>query len=318
MNDIFNVIIIGSGPAAYTAAIYCARSLLQPLVITGQKYGGLLMQTTDVENFPGFPDGVKGPDLMRLFHTQAENFGTLFEIDDVIDVNTDIRPFKITTHKGNTFLSHSIIIATGSSPMWLDAEGERDLRGYGISTCATCDGSFFMDEDIVVVGGGDSAMEEAIFLTRFAKSVTIVHRQNSFRASKIMLERARNNPKITFKTPFIITKWLTDYTSKLNGALLLNTESPHNTETIECSGAFIAIGHKTNINFLKNKINTNSNGYITKYNDSTQTSIQGIFVAGDVSDPIYKQAITASAEGCKAAIDVDKFLQKCQSHKTCG
>jgi thioredoxin-disulfide reductase len=305
----YKIIIIGSGPAAYTAAIYCARALLKPLVITGQKFGGLLMQTTEVENFPGFPDGIQGPELMQLLHLQAENHGASFEIDDVTGIYTHVKPFEVVTHYGKVFKCHSIIIATGSSPNWLNAEGENELRGYGISTCATCDGSFFKNEEIVVVGGGDSCMEEALFLTRFAKKVTIIHRKNEFRASKIMLERAQNNEHIAFKTPFIVKKWNTDYTAKLCGAVLQNTEDGQE-ETISCTGGFIAIGHKPNTSFIFGSIETDSNGYILKKNGTTSTSIPGIFVAGDVSDPVYKQAITASAEGCKAAIDVERYLEK--------
>lgn len=308
-DDVRKVVIIGSGPAAYTAGIYTGRALLNPLIITGQKFGGLLVTTTEVENFPGFPDGVNGVDLISRMHDQCLNFGCDFEIDDVVDIDCKMKPFVIKTCSGKIYRSHTVIISTGSSPMWLNAENEGDLRGYGVSTCATCDGSFFKNEEIVVVGGGDSCMEEALYLTRFAKMVTVVHRRHEFKATKIMVERARNHEKIRFKTPFVVEKWLTDYTGKLCGAEMRNTETS-DMEMMSCSGAFIAIGHKTNTSFLKGQIETDVNGYLIKKGNSNATSVEGIFVAGDVADPVYKQAITAAGDGCKAAIDTERYLEK--------
>jgi thioredoxin reductase (NADPH) len=312
MFEIKNVVIIGSGPAGYTAAIYTARAMLKPLLITGNMKGGQLITTSDIENFPGYVNGIEGPKMMEELHQQAERFGTEYlDNEMVISVETSEKPFKIkTTNK--EILTHSIIIATGASSIWLNAENESFLRSNGISTCATCDGAFFKGEDLIVVGGGDSAMEEAIFLTRYANKVTIVHRREEFRASKIMLERAKSNSKIEFKTNFNVKKWLVNEQKELIGALVENSKIVDETETIDCTGAFIAIGHNPNTNFIKDQIETNKNGYIINKNNSMMTSVSGIFSCGDVceSSQSYKQAITAAGEGCRAAMDCEKWLEE--------
>ena len=308
--DIKNVVIIGSGPAGYTAAIYSARAMLKPLLITGNMKGGQLMTTTDIENYPGYIRGIEGPKMMNDLHEQAKRFGTEYLENNVESIETNEKPFKIKLENDKIIFSHSIIIATGASSIWLNAENESSLRSNGISTCATCDGAFFKDEDIIVVGGGDSAMEEATFLTRYANKVTIIHRRDEFRASKIMLERAKNNPKIEWKTNFTVKKWLLDDNKELCGALLENTKD-NNIENINFTGAFISIGHTPNTKFLKGNIETNKAGYIVN-KIHTMTSIPGIFSCGDVceSSQRYKQAITASGDGCKAAMDCEKWLEE--------
>ena len=302
MQSIEKVIIIGSGPAGYTAAIYTARAMLQPVMITGPSKGGQLITTTDVENFPGYPKGVMGPALMEDLEKQAVKFGTKIIHDYVKEVNMSSRPFKVVCNSGSLY-AYSLIIATGAEARWLNAKGEKSLRSNGISTCATCDGAFFRDEELLVIGGGDSAMEEAIFLTRYASKVTIVHRRDVFRASKIMLERARDNKKISWKKA-TIKEWLTR-DSQLIGALL------DSKEKIPCGGAFIAIGHDPSTDFLKGSLETDDDGYLL-YVVNTSTSIPGVFACGDVcaSSKRYKQAITASAEGCKAAMDCEKWLEE--------
>lgn len=304
---IHKVIIIGSGPAGYTAAIYCARAMLNPILITGYSTGGQLMTTTDVENFPGYPDGVSGPKLMENLHSQASRFGTSFISDDVKYIDCKSRPFSITLCNETVLLAHSVIIATGAKALWTELDGEQNIRSRGLSTCAVCDGAFFNNEHLIVIGGGDSAMEEANFLTKYASKVTIVHRREDFRASKIMLERARKNPKIEWITNAIVKKWLTNTEGNLNGAIL----SVNGTEekTIDCGGSFIAIGHKPVTDFLNGQVELDENGYIV-LKEHTMTSIPGIFACGDVADKRYKQAITASSSGCKAAIDCEKWLEE--------
>jgi len=311
MTDIKKVVIIGSGPAGYTAAIYAARAMLEPLLITGPLPGGQLMTTTDVENFPGYPNSVQGPQMMTDMQNQAITFGTktLCSFVSEFSQNED-KTFTITLSNKETILTHSIIIASGASALWLNAEGEEPLRSHGISTCATCDGSFFKNEELLVVGGGDSAMEEATFLTRYASKVTIITRRHEMRASKIMVEKAEKNPKIEWKKGFVVQKWLTNDSGDLRGALLKSTQDD-TEEEISCGGAFIAIGHKPNTDFLNGKIETNSEGYIV-LKENTMTSISGIFACGDIceSSMRYKQAITAAGEGCKAAMDCEKWLEE--------
>jgi len=303
-----NVIIIGSGPAGYTAAIYCSRNMLKPLMITGSVYGGQLINTTDVENFPGYVEGVTGPEMMKQLHDQAERFGTEYVVGDVNSVDFSTQPLKVTMQNTTKYLTRSVIIATGAKARWLNAEGEAELRSRGISSCATCDGAFFKGEELLVIGGGDSCMEEATFLTRYAKKVTIVHRRDEFRASKIMLERAQKNNKIKWKTGYIVKEWLLDDKGELRGALLQNTKGGED-ETIKCGGSFIAIGHVPATQFLGSAIELDKDGYIVQ-KERTLTSVNGVFSCGDVSDRIYKQAITASGFGAAAALDCTRWLEE--------
>lgn len=300
-----NVIIIGSGPAGYTAGLYSARALLKPLMFAGYMSGGQLMLTSDIENFPGYPKGIGGPEMMLELREQAERFGLEVQDKNVEKVDFSERPYRVWV-EGKEFRSESIIICTGAESIWLGVEGEDAQKGRGISTCATCDGAFFREEEVIVVGGGDSAMEEATFLTRFAKKVTIVHRRDVFRASKVMYERAANHPKIEIKTHRIVKSWLSD-DNGLTGAVL---EDPRDnaTETVECTGAFIAIGHKPITDFLESQVETDDNGYIL-HKKNTMTSVEGVFAAGDVVDTRYRQAITAAGMGCQAAIDAEKWLE---------
>tara|TARA_B110000967_G_scaffold191023_1_gene216276 strand:+ start:8276 stop:9205 length:930 start_codon:yes stop_codon:yes gene_type:complete len=304
-DNIRNVIIIGSGPAGYTAGLYTARALLDPLMFAGYMSGGQLMLTSDIENFPGYPEGIGGPEMMLQLREQAEKFGLEVEDKNVEKVNFSEWPFKVWV-EGEIFQSKSIIICTGAESIWLGAEGEEEQKGRGISTCATCDGAFFRDEEVLVIGGGDSAMEEATFLTRFASKVTIIHRSDNFKASKVMYERAFNNPKIEIKTFKSIKSWNSDEKG-LSGAILEDTRSGE-IEEIYCSGAFIAIGHKPITKFLEGQIEIDETGYILA-KEHTMTNIQGVFAAGDVVDTRYRQAITAAGMGCQAAMDAEKWLE---------
>ena len=301
----YKVIIIGSGCAGLTAAVYAARADLKPLVIDGHEPGGQLSLTTMVENFPGFPDGILGPELIENIRKQAQRFGAEFRTGAISKVDLSARPFKLTV--GNDILEcEALIVASGASARTLGLPSERELLGHGLSTCATCDGYFFRDKEIVVVGGGDSAMEEATFLTKFAKHVTIIHRRDEFRASKIMLDRAKSNPKIKFLTPFVV--------EELNDAAKKNLESIHlrNTTTGEASvlkidGVFLGIGHDPNTEVLKGQLDMNSEGYLI-VKDGSRTNVEGVFAAGDVHDHVYRQAITAAGAGCMAALDAEHFL----------
>ncbi len=304
-DNIRNVIIIGSGPAGYTAGLYTARALLDPLMFAGYMSGGQLMLTSDIENFPGYPEGIGGPEMMLQLREQAEKFGLEVEDKNVEKVNFSERPFKVWV-EGEIFQSKSIIICTGAESIWLGAEGEEEQKGRGISTCATCDGAFFRDEEVLVIGGGDSAMEEATFLTRFASKVTIIHRSDNFKASKVMYERAFNNPKIEIKTFKSIKSWNSDEKG-LSGAILEDTRSGE-IEEIYCAGAFIAIGHKPITKFLEGQIEIDETGYILA-KEHTMTNIHGVFAAGDVVDTRYRQAITAAGMGCQAAMDAEKWLE---------
>ena len=302
------VIIIGSGPAGLTAAIYAARANLKPLVFEGVQPGGQLTITTDVENYPGFPEGILGPELMDKFRKQAQEFGaeTLFENVDKVDFNS--KPFKL--HVGEKeYEAESVIISTGASAKLLGLESESKLMGFGVSACATCDGFFFKEKDILVVGGGDSAMEEATYLTKFASSVTIVHRRDEFRASKIMQDRALNNPKISVMWNSEIVEMYGDPKDKgLESVDIRNLQSGevvrHNTD-----GVFMAIGHKPNSDIFKDQLSLNESGYIITEADSTVTSVKGVFAAGDIQDFTYKQAITAAGSGCMDAIEAERFLE---------
>ncbi len=300
-----SVIIVGSGPAGYTAGLYSARALLNPLMFAGYMSGGQLMLTSEVENFPGYPQGVEGPDMMIHMREQAERFGLEVHDRNVEKVDLSERPFGVWS-EGEEFRAESLIICTGAEAIWLGADGEEEQKGRGISTCATCDGAFFRDEEVIVVGGGDSAMEEATFLTRFAKKVTIIHRREVFKASKVMYERAERHEKIDIKTFRQVKKWLSDENG-LTGAIL---EDPRDgtEEEIGCTGAFIAIGHKPITSFLEGQIETDDEGYIV-HGQNTMTSVHGVFAAGDVVDKRYRQAITAAGMGCQAAIDAERWLE---------
>ena len=305
MSEVRNVIIIGSGPAGYTAGLYNARALLNPLMFAGYMSGGQLMLTSDIENFPGYPEGIGGPEMMMQLREQAERFGLEVHDKNVERIDASSSPFKVYV-EGEEFQSHAIIICTGAEAIWLGAEGESEQKGRGISTCATCDGAFFRDQEVIVIGGGDSAMEEATFLTRFATKVTLIHRRDVFRASKVMYDRALNHPKIEILTFKQVKKWLSDENG-LTGAVLEDTQSGEVSE-ISCSGAFIAIGHKPITGFLEDQVETDDSGYILA-KDFTMTSVPGIFAAGDVVDTRYRQAITAAGMGCQAAIDAERWLE---------
>ncbi len=304
-DEVRNVIIIGSGPAGYTAGLYNARAMLRPLMFAGYMSGGQLMLTSDVENFPGYPEGIGGPEMMMQLREQAERFGLEVQDRNVESVDTTSRPFKVYS-EGEEYQAHTLIICTGAESIWLGVEGENEQKGRGISTCATCDGAFFREQEIMVVGGGDSAMEEATFLTRFASKVTLVHRRDVFRASQVMYDRAVAHPKIEIRTFRQVKKWLSDE-SGLTGAIL---EDPRDgsTEELSVTGAFIAIGHKPITSFLDGQLETDEEGYLI-HKELTMTSVPGIFAAGDVVDTRYKQAITAAGLGCQAAIDAERWLE---------
>jgi thioredoxin reductase (NADPH) len=302
--DTHKLIIIGSGPAGLTAGIYAARAGLKPLILAGLTFGGQLMLTTEVENFPGFPEGIMGPDLMQAFIKQAERFGAQLVYEDVVKVDFSKKPFTLSTGQ-NEYQAESVIITTGASSMWLGIPSEEKFRGKGISSCATCDGFFFKEKDIVVVGGGDSAMEEASYLTKFAKKVTILNRSENFRASKIMLDRAQANSKIEFKANTVIEEFLGD--TKLTGLKIRNTVT-NEVQEMPIDGAFIAIGHKPNTEILKGQIELDEKNYIVPH-EQTKTNVAGIFVGGDVRDYRYRQAITAAGMGCMAAMDAEKYLE---------
>ena len=302
------MVILGSGPAGLTAAVYAARANLCPMVIEGVQAGGQLMITTDVENYPGFPNGILGPQLILEMRKQAERFGTTFLTGDVTEVNLSRRPFTVVVEDEKTILAASLIIASGARAMLLGLESESRLMGHGVSACATCDGFFFRDKKLFVVGGGDTAMEEATFLTRFAKSVTVVHRREGLRASKIMQERAVQNPKIDFLWNTVVVDILAGETGKVSAIVLKNIITNQVTETA-ADGLFIAIGHTPNTSAFKGQITLNERGYILTQPGTTKTNIAGVFAAGDVQDPLYRQAITAAGTGCMAAIDAEKFLE---------
>jgi thioredoxin reductase (NADPH) len=297
--QIRDVIIIGSGPAGYTAAIYTGRAQLEPLVFEGSQYGGALMTTTDVENYPGFPDGIMGPDLMEQIRAQAERFGADLQARDVTSVEV-IGDVKKVMVEGTTHLARSVILAMGAQPRYLGVPGEQELLGRGVSSCATCDGFFFRDQDIAVIGGGDSAMEESTFLTRFARSVTVVHRRDEFRASKIMLERARNNEKIRWRTGVTVDRVLGE-----NGVTGLELSDG---STLEATGMFVAVGHDPRSELVRGQVETDAEGYVLVKAPSTVTSVDGVFAAGDLVDHTYRQAVTAAGTGCAAAIDAERWL----------
>ena len=302
--EIRNLIIVGSGPAGYTAAVYAARAQLEPLVFEGTQFGGALMTTTEVENFPGFRDGIMGPDLMEEMRKQAERFGAELRAEDVesLELTGDV---KYVHANGKRYAARAVILAMGAAARYLNVPGEQELLGRGVSACATCDGFFFRDHDIVVAGGGDSAMEEATFLTKFAKSVTVVHRRDEFRASKIMLERARANEKIKWQLNSQITGVLGD--GKVEGLQLKDTKDGSES-TLDVSGFFVAIGHDPRSQLVKGQVDLDEDGYVLTQGRTSFTNLDGVFAAGDLVDRTYRQAITAAGSGCSAAIDAERWL----------
>ena len=298
------LLIIGSGPAGLTAAIYAARANLEPIVLAGSAPGGQLMITSDVENYPGFPDGIQGPDLMAKFREQAERFGSKVIDVDIERVDFSGRPFRVWA-RGVEYRAEAVVVATGASALWLGLESETRLRGRGVSACATCDGFFFRDREIAVVGGGDTAFEEATFLTRFASKVHLLHRRDAFRASKIMIDRALANPKIEVHLNTAVEEVLGD--AKVEGLLLRDTESGARTE-VPMEGLFIAIGYKPNTDVFRDWLEVDPMGYLV-VRDETGSAVEGVFIAGDVHDHRYRQAVTAAADGCKAAIDAERWLE---------
>ena len=306
-NEIRNLIIVGSGPAGYTAAVYAARAQLDPLVFEGTQYGGALMTTTEVENYPGFRDGIMGPDLMEQFRAQAERFGADLRSQDVEAVELT-GPVKYVTSGGVRYAAKSVLLAMGAAARYLHVPGEQRLLGHGVSACATCDGFFFRDQEILVIGGGDSAREEALFLTKFAKSVTIVHRREEFRASRIMLERARANDKIQWLLNSVVTEVLGE--SSVTGVTVRDTVTGEESE-VPATGVFVAIGHDPRSDLVRGQVDTDDDGYVLTYPErggASYTNLDGVFAAGDLVDHIYRQAVTAAGSGCAASIDAERWL----------
>jgi len=305
VGDVNEVVIIGSGPAGLTAAIYAARAGLEPLVIEGYGAGGQLMITTDVENYPGFPDGVQGPEMMQMFRSQAERFGTRFITADVSRVDFSGRPFRMWVG-GDEYVANSVIVSTGASARWLGIEGETRMMGRGVSACATCDGFFFKDKAVVVVGGGDTAMEEALFLTRMCESVTIVHRRDEFRASAIMAKRVLENPKITVRWNAVVEDVEGD--AVVTGVKVRDVETGEE-DVIPAAAMFVAIGHQPNTSLFEGLLDMDDEGYLRTTPGGTYTNIEGVFACGDVQDTVYRQAVTAAGSGCMAAIDAERWLE---------
>ena len=303
------LIILGSGPAGLTAAIYAARAILKPVVVSGREAGGQLMITSDVENYPGFPEGIKGPEMMALLKAQAARFGTEFFSGDVIDVDFSQRPFKLTLENKDTLSCDSLIISTGASARWLGMDSEKEYSGRGVSACATCDGFFFRDQDVAVVGGGDTALEEALYLANICKSVTLIHRRDEFRGSKIMQKRAVDHEKISIFWNTVIDEVVGNPVAGMTSLKVKNVKTEKVTEH-PITGLFIAIGHLPNTKLFKDKLDLNENGYVKVTPGTTYTSVEGVFASGDVQDHVYRQAVTAAGTGCMAAIDAERWLSE--------
>jgi thioredoxin reductase (NADPH) len=306
--ETFDLVILGSGPAGLTAALYAARADLKPLVLEGHQPGGQLTITTDVENFPGFPEGILGPELVEKMREQARRFGAQVKFEAATEVDLDRTPFRVETDGGGSYQGRALIIATGATARQLGLDSERELMGYGVSACATCDGFFFKGKEIAVVGGGDSAMEESLYLTKFASKVTVIHRRNELRASKIMQQRAFDHPKIDFLWDSVVEEILGTREEGVRGLRLRNVNSDEVSE-LACQGVFVAIGHKPNTELFQDRLETTGPGYILVKEPTTRTGIEGVFAAGDVIDPVYRQAITAAGTGCRAAIDAERWLE---------
>jgi thioredoxin reductase (NADPH) len=301
------LIILGSGPAGLTAAIYAARAILNPVVVSGREAGGQLMITTDVENYPGFPEGIQGPEMMDLLKAQAARFGTEFFSGDVVEVDFSQRPFKLFLENNDTLTCDSLIISTGASARWLGMDSEKKYSGKGVSACATCDGFFFRDQNVAVVGGGDTALEEALYLANICKSVTLIHRRDEFRGSKIMQIRAVDNKKISIFWDSVVEEVMGNPTDGMTSLKVRNVKTEKVTEH-PLTGLFVAIGHTPNTGLFKDKLDLNENGYVQVTLGSTYTSVEGVFASGDVQDHVYRQAVTAAGTGCMAAIDAEHWL----------
>jgi thioredoxin reductase (NADPH) len=303
-----NVIIVGGGPAGYTAALYTARANLEPLVFEGFQWGGQLQNTTDVENYPGYPGGIMGPEMMNEFRAQAERFGTRFVTDDVDRVELSDGGVQKVFLGDEEYQAKAVILAMGAEPSRLGIPGERELSGCGVSTCGVCDGAFFKDQKVIVIGGGDSAMEDSIFISKYASELTVVNRREEFRASKIMLDRAKEQDNISFKTPYVAEEFVAGDKGRLDHVRLRNVET-NETEDFQADGAFIAIGHIPRSEVVTGQVDTDENGYILTEGDSTRTNLAGVFAVGDVVDHIYRQAVTAAGSGCKGALDAEWYLR---------
>jgi len=303
-----NVIIVGGGPAGYTAALYTARANLEPLVFEGFQWGGQLQNTTDVENYPGYPGGIMGPEMMNEFRAQAERFGTRFVTDDVDRVELSDGGVQKVFLGDEEYQAKAVILAMGAEPQRLGIPGERELSGCGVSTCGVCDGAFFKDQKVIVIGGGDSAMEDSIFISKYASELTLVNRRDEFRASKIMLDRAKKQGNISFKTPYVAEEFVASDKGRLDHVRLRNVETDE-VEDFQTDGAFIAIGHIPRSEVVTGQVDTDENGYILTEGDSTRTNLAGVFAVGDVVDHIYRQAVTAAGSGCKGALDAEWYLR---------
>jgi thioredoxin reductase (NADPH) len=307
-NKVENLIILGGGPAGYTAALYASRANLEPLVIEGFQWGGQLQNTTDVENYPGYPDGIMGPEMMNEFRAQAEKFGTRFITDDATRVELSDGDVQRVFVGDEEYAAKAIILSMGAEPKRLGIPGEQELQGRGVSTCGVCDGAFFKDEKVAVIGGGDSAMEDSIFISKFASDLEIVHRRPEFRASKIMLDRAREKPNISFRTPYVPLEFVAGDDGKIASIRLRNTETDAE-ESIDVGGAFVAIGHTPRSELVQDQVETDENGYVVTQPGSTRTQLGGVFAVGDLVDHTYRQAVTAAGTGCMGALDAEWYLR---------